>query len=124
MNSLSPVKDSLSESKIVSYPYGINRVSDSLWNANFCCACPSQITFFFWSPLLVCSIITIEPNSFPQVIEYLSKKGYNRTEAMLRLESASQDVEGKTVPVRVEETGGLKYGKAFGRYLSTDDRFR
>lgn len=56
-------------------------------------------------------------NGDRQVIEYLSKKGYNRTEAMLRLESASQDVEGKAIPTRVEETGGLKYGKAFGRCL-------
>lgn len=67
--------------------------------------------------LLICSIIAMEPNRDRQVIEYLSKKGYNRTEAMLRLESSSQDVEGKAIPTRVEETGGLKYGKAFGRYL-------
>ena len=66
----------------------------------------------------------MESNDEWQVIEYLSKKGYNRTEAMLRLESASQDVEGKAVPSRVEETGGLKYGKAFGRYLNIGDRFR
>lgn len=67
--------------------------------------------------LLIFSIMTMESNHDRQVIEYLSKKGYSRTEAMLRLESASQDVEGKAIPTRVEETGGLKYGKAFGRYL-------
>lgn len=50
-----------------------------------------------------------------QVIEYLSKKGYNRTEAMLRVESAAQDVEGRPPPARVEDMGGLKYGKAFGQ---------
>lgn len=49
-----------------------------------------------------------------QVIEYLSKKGYSRTEAMLRVESAAQDAEGRPPP-RVEDTGGLKYGKAFGQ---------
>lgn len=54
-----------------------------------------------------------------KVIEYLSKKGYNRTEAMLRQESASQDVEGKPIETRVENSGGLKYGKALGEYLRT-----
>lgn len=73
--------------------------------------------FDFGLFLLACFITTMEPNYRRQVIEYLSKKGYNRTEAMLRLESASQDVEGKAIPTRVEDTGGLKYGKAFGRYL-------
>lgn len=51
-----------------------------------------------------------------KVIEYLSKKGYNRTEAMLRVESASQDAEGRLFQSRVEESGGLKYGKAFGEF--------
>ncbi|KAI4260079.1 MAG: hypothetical protein LQ352_000458 [Teloschistes flavicans] len=47
------------------------------------------------------------------VLEYLSKKGYNRTEAMLRMESANQDVDGRPIHTRVEESGGLKYAKAF-----------
>ncbi|KAL8705769.1 MAG: hypothetical protein Q9201_001115 [Fulgogasparrea decipioides] len=47
------------------------------------------------------------------VLEYLSKKGYNRTEAMLRMEAANQDVDGRPIQTRVEESGGLKYGKAF-----------
>ena len=50
-----------------------------------------------------------------KVIEYLSKKGYNRTEAMLRLESASQDVDGKPISTRIEDGGGIKYGKALGK---------
>lgn len=50
----------------------------------------------------------------PQVIEYLSKKGYSKTESMLRQESANQDVEGKSINTKAEETGGAKYGKAFG----------
>lgn len=56
----------------------------------------------------------------PQVIEYLSNRGYNRTEAMLRVESAAQDAEGRHIPARVEETGGLKYGKAFGECFCID----
>lgn len=56
----------------------------------------------------------MEANVRYKVIEYLSKKGYNRTEAMLRVESASQDVEGRPIYSRVEESGGLKYGRAFG----------
>ncbi|KAL8759079.1 MAG: hypothetical protein Q9199_001033 [Rusavskia elegans] len=48
-----------------------------------------------------------------KVLEYLSKKGYNRTEAMLRMESANQDVDGRPIQTRVEESGGVKYGKAF-----------
>ena len=50
----------------------------------------------------------------PQVIEYLSKKGYSKTESMLRQESANQDVEGRPINTKAEETGGAKYGKAFG----------
>ena len=49
-----------------------------------------------------------------QVIEYLSKKGYSRTESMLRQESANQDVEGRPINTKTEEIGGAKYGKAFG----------
>ncbi|KAL8806494.1 MAG: hypothetical protein Q9182_001276 [Xanthomendoza sp. 2 TL-2023] len=48
-----------------------------------------------------------------KVLEYLSKKGYNRTEAMLRMESANQDVDGRPIQTRVEDGGGVKYGKAF-----------
>lgn len=58
----------------------------------------------------------MEANVRHKVIEYLSKKGYNRTEAMLRVESASQDAEGRPVYSRAEESGGLKYGRAFGEY--------
>ena len=54
---------------------------------------------------------------FPKVIEYLSKKGYSRTEAMLRLESANQDAEGKPIPTKTEEPGGVKYTQALGEAL-------
>ncbi len=50
-----------------------------------------------------------------KVIEYLSKKGYSRTEAMLRMESANQDAEGRQLHSRAEESSGAKYGRAFGR---------
>ena len=50
----------------------------------------------------------------PKVIEYLSKKGYNRTEPMLRIEAANQDAEGKPIHTRVEDMGGEKYSIAFG----------
>lgn len=56
-----------------------------------------------------------------KVLEYLSKKGYNRTEAMLRMESANQDVDGRPIQTRVEESGGVKYGKAFGNSTNLDD---
>ena len=51
-----------------------------------------------------------------QVIEYLSKKGYSRTEAMLRMESANTDREGRPVIQRVEDLGGDKYFKSFGEW--------
>jgi transcription initiation factor TFIID subunit 5 len=48
-----------------------------------------------------------------QVIEYLIKKGYNRTEQTLRQESANLDRDGKPIHDRVEEEGNVKYSKAF-----------
>ncbi|KAI9803742.1 MAG: Transcription initiation factor TFIID subunit 5 [Piccolia ochrophora] len=47
------------------------------------------------------------------VIEYLNKKGYNRTEAMLRAESANTDQEGRPLYERAEHKGGEKYRIAF-----------
>jgi transcription initiation factor TFIID subunit 5 len=48
------------------------------------------------------------------VIEYLSKKGYNKTEAILRLESSQQDKDGRPVKLRAEDHGGEQYQQAFG----------
>jgi transcription initiation factor TFIID subunit 5 len=48
-----------------------------------------------------------------QVIEYLIKKGYNRTEQTLRQESANLDRDGKPIHDRVEDVGNAKYSKAF-----------
>jgi len=58
------------------------------------------------------------PTKFPankngQVIEYLLKKGYNRTEQMLRLESSNLDREGKPIQERVEDLGTAKYSRGF-----------
>lgn len=50
----------------------------------------------------------------PQVLEYLSKKGYSKTEATLRRESLHADVNGQVHPSRAEEAGGRMYTKAFG----------
>lgn len=57
----------------------------------YCCKCANTICYI------------------SQVIEYLSKKGYNRTEAMLRQESANLDAQGRVIATRVEDRGGQKY---------------
>lgn len=61
-----------------------------------------------------------DANIILKVIEYLSKKGYSKTESMLRLESASQDVDGRPINAKGEETGGVKYLRAFGMYFFRD----
>ncbi|OJD14246.1 hypothetical protein ACJ73_09102 [Blastomyces percursus] len=38
------------------------------------------------------------------VIDYLAKKGYSRTEAMLRMESANQEIDGRPLPPASEES--------------------
>ena len=50
-----------------------------------------------------------------KVIEYLSKKGYSRTESMLRVESANQDAEGKPISTKVEDASGARYIQALGK---------
>ncbi|KAI9849636.1 MAG: Transcription initiation factor TFIID subunit 5 [Sclerophora amabilis] len=52
-------------------------------------------------------------HTIKQVIEYLNKKGYNKTEAMLRLESANTDKDGRPLYHRLEDNGGEKYIRAF-----------
>ncbi|KAK7549683.1 WD40-repeat-containing domain protein [Phyllosticta citricarpa] len=52
-------------------------------------------------------------NQCLQVLEYLNKKGYNRTEAMLRKESSNQDAEGRPIITRAEDRGGAAYDQAF-----------
>lgn len=53
-----------------------------------------------------------------QVLEYLAKKGYNRTEAMLRKESAHQDSEGRPLISRAEDAGGEMYERAYNLIFS------
>lgn len=66
-----------------------------------------SFTFLQSSAILIANFLN-------KVIEYLSKKGYTRTEAMLRAESAQQDVEGKPLAAKTEENNALKYGRALG----------
>lgn len=47
------------------------------------------------------------------VIEYLNKKGYSRTEAMLRVESAHIDAEGRPILSRVEDYPDMMHEKAY-----------
>jgi len=55
----------------------------------------------------------IEANVKQKVLEYLVKKGYNRTEQMLRQESAHLDKDGRPIHNRVEELGNIKYARGF-----------
>lgn len=49
----------------------------------------------------------------PQVLEYLLKKGYHRTERALRQESAEMDSQGRPIFNKNEDYGQEKYVKAF-----------
>jgi hypothetical protein len=55
---------------------------------------------------------------FSQVIDYLAKKGYTRTEAMLRMESASQEIDGRPLP-QLGEDSRPKYRAGFGGQCSS-----
>ncbi|KAF2858536.1 WD40 repeat-like protein [Piedraia hortae CBS 480.64] len=56
------------------------------------------------------------------VIEYLAKRGYSRTEAMLRKESANLDSQGLPIEPRLEDRGGAKYAEAFNAFINWVDR--
>ena len=47
------------------------------------------------------------------VMEYLSKKGYSKTEAMLRVESAHTDADGRPIITRPEDYPDVMYEKAY-----------
>lgn len=51
-----------------------------------------------------------------QVIDYLAKKGYSRTEAMLRMESANQEIDGRPLPP-LGEDARPKYRMGFGKFI-------
>ena len=60
------------------------------------------------------AVTTYQANAFlPQVLEYLVKKGYAKTEQMLRQESTHLDRDGKPLQDRAEDLGTAKYPKAF-----------
>lgn len=48
------------------------------------------------------------------MIDYLAKKGYSRTEAMLRMESANQEIDGRPLPP-LGEDARPKYQQGFGK---------
>lgn len=61
------------------------------------------------------------PGGTPQqlnqiVIEYLSKKGYSRTEAMLRMESAHTDAEGRPINSKPEDNPETMYERAYSEW--------
>ena len=55
-----------------------------------------------------------------QVIDYLNKKGYTRTEAVLRAESANQEIP-KEVDLRPQTAGPPKYLQAYARLAGWAD---
>lgn len=48
------------------------------------------------------------------MIDYLAKKGYTRTEAMLRMESGSQEIDGRPLP-QLSADKRPKYREGFGK---------
>ena len=58
--------------------------------------------------------LKMDANLIPQVIEYLSKKGYTKTEAMLRAESAVQDVESTSLGTRMAGSDSTRYMRGLG----------
>ncbi|KAF2723435.1 transcription initiation factor TFIID, subunit TAF5 [Polychaeton citri CBS 116435] len=55
------------------------------------------------------------------VLEYLSKKGYSRTESTLRKESQHTDADGRPIVTRAEETGGRQYDIGFSKLTNFAD---
>lgn len=47
------------------------------------------------------------------VMEYLSKKGYSKTEAMLRMESAHTDAEGRPIVSKPEDYPETMYERSY-----------
>jgi hypothetical protein len=62
------------------------------------------------------SVCRREPADYvgEQVIEYLNKKGYSRTEAMLRMESSNMETDPR-MPNTPADANRVKYPKAFGK---------
>lgn len=54
------------------------------------------------------------------MIDYLAKKGYTKTEAMLRMESANQQIDGRALP-QLGEDQRPKYRAGFGNFPSSTE---
>ncbi|KAE9967597.1 hypothetical protein BLS_006274 [Venturia inaequalis] len=61
---------------------------------------------------------TSQQNLNQIVLEYLNKKGYSKTEATLRRESAHHDDNGRPLVKRAEDAGGKQYEKAYALLLT------
>jgi transcription initiation factor TFIID subunit 5 len=57
------------------------------------------------------------------VMEYLSKKGYSKTEAMLRVESARTDADGRPI-IKPDEYPEVMYEKAYCEFSPRSQRNR
>ena len=88
--------------------------------SEICCSSLSQLlAYFLYSVYLSISSLlsgVTRLTMASQVLEYLSKKGYVRTEAMLRRESEPD----RPVAAREPEAGGPKYNRAFGMFFRRD----
>lgn len=59
---------------------------------------------------------TGSPQQLNQIVmEYLSKKGYSKTEAMLRLESQNTDAEGRPIIADTDDDPKVRYEKAYSK---------
>lgn len=57
---------------------------------------------------------TGSPQQLNQIVmEYLSKKGYSKTEAMLRVESAYTDADGRPIIAKPEDYPDVMYERAY-----------
>lgn len=56
-----------------------------------------------------------------QVLEYLNKKGYSKTEATLRREVADRDESGRPVARKVQDKGWEKYSESYGTVKASGD---
>jgi len=60
--------------------------------------------------------VAVKANTKHKVLEYLNKKGYSKSEAALRSESAVQEAEGRPIQPGMEDPSGAKYGTAFSEW--------
>ncbi|KAF7196169.1 Transcription initiation factor TFIID subunit 5 [Pseudocercospora fuligena] len=59
------------------------------------------------------TMVKDDANTRWKVLEYLSKKGYTRTEQTLRKESQNLDANGNPIATTIDEMGAKKFGRAF-----------